>query len=187
MAEGPALDQRSLPARSQQGETTRASESDGSELRAVYFGGTTMKAGCVFAGVIGVAAVLTPQVSVAQPTGPAATHVVLLEGELSLCAGGGQLYKDGECAVVTGACTAMTVTEAGDIIEHTSEQDKSELIRRHFDHISSQDDLLSEFQAPTGACPVFAQINPGIFVAPAVGLTILTIRGITKDDDPISP
>lgn len=148
-----------------------------------------VKSRCVLAGVIGIAAVLAPQVSVAQPTGPAATHVVLLDGEVTLCTrdARGQV---GECAVVTGACTAMTVTEDGDIIEHTSEQDKGELIRRHFDHISSQDGLLSEFQAPTGACPVLAQINPNILPAlgaPIVGLTILTIRGITNDNDPISP
>jgi hypothetical protein len=39
--------------------------------------------------------------------------------------------------------------------------------------------LLSDFQAPTGACPVFAQFNPSnilpALVIPIVGLTIITI------------
>lgn len=157
-----------------------------------------MKSWGVLAGVIGTAAVLTPQVTVAQlMTGQSATHVVLLDGEVTLCARG-QSDQAGDCAVVAGACTAMTVTEFGDIVEHTSEQEKSELIGRHFEHISSQDGLLPEFQAPTGACPVFAQINPnqapgglgpaalGAVGLPAAGVGISTAKGLADGEDIIN-
>lgn len=148
-----------------------------------------MKFWGAIAGVIGVAAVLTPQVSGAQPTGQSATHVVLLEGEVTLCARG-ESGEAGECAVVAGACTAMTVTDSGDIVEHTSDQEKSELISRHFEHISSQDELLPEFQAPTDACPLFAQnqnIQQAIIGIGAAGLGVITVREVTRPDTPISP
>jgi hypothetical protein len=124
----------------------------------------------------------------AYDSGSQQTHVVLLEGEVNLCARSeSDPNQMGECAVVTGACTAMTVTRSGEIIEHTDEREKAELIRGRFPNIASQEELLSEFQAPTGACPVFAQVNPSTLQAlaiPAVGLTVL---GISADDDPISP
>jgi ferric-dicitrate binding protein FerR (iron transport regulator) len=127
-------------------------------------------------------------VELAHDGGSQETHVVLLDGEIRLCATSQlDLKHVGECAVVTGACTAMTVTRYGEIIEHTDERVKAELIRDRFPHIVSQEELLSEFRAPTGACPVFAQVDPNIlraFAIPGIGLTII---GISRDDDPISP
>jgi hypothetical protein len=130
-------------------------------------------------------------VEFAHDPGSQATHVVLLDGDVNLCATSMlDLKHRGECTVVTGACTAMTVTPDGEIIKHTDERVKADLIEDNFQYISSQGGLLSEFQADTSACPVFAQINPNIQQAlaiPAVGLTILTIIEITEDDDPTSP
>jgi hypothetical protein len=66
-------------------------------------------------------------VEFAHDVGSQATHVVLLDGEVNLCATSTRDLKHvGECAVVTGACTAMTVTPDGRIIPHTDERDKAD-------------------------------------------------------------
>jgi hypothetical protein len=116
------------------------------------------------------------------------TKVALLEGEINLCPRGTDLkLEGGECVEVTGLCTVMTVKPSGEIIRHDDNEDKRRVLRE-FDYIQRQEGLLEKFRADTGACPVFAFIDPSRAAVIAAGVVAggLIINEISKDDPPPS-
>jgi hypothetical protein len=116
------------------------------------------------------------------------TRVVLLEGEVTLCAEEGKDGKEAECRTIATPCAVLQTKGKDEVEEIEPGDDRKEFTRKNFPYVESDEDLRDDFRVagafclggglsstalPASAIPTEAIIVGGVVVVGAAAILIL--------------
>jgi hypothetical protein len=106
------------------------------------------------------------------------TRVVLLEGEVTLCAEEGKDGKKAECKTIATPCAVLQTRGKNEVEEIAPEEGRKEFTRENFPYVRSDENLRDEFRVAGGAFCLGGGLSNAALPASAIPAEAVIIGGL---------